>query len=47
MRVRDAAKLARLADAWKTKYDWPWTVRDGAVPSQTRWRFGKGREIPR
>ncbi len=30
VRVRDAAKLARLADAWKTKYDWHWTVRDGA-----------------
>lgn len=66
-RVRDKAKLQRLADMWKKKYDWNWTVRDdafvdaadgsvapvyevdptmafgfgkGAVPSQTRWRFG-------
>jgi len=29
-RVRDESKLQRVADVFKTKYDWPETVRDGA-----------------
>jgi nitroimidazol reductase NimA-like FMN-containing flavoprotein (pyridoxamine 5'-phosphate oxidase superfamily) len=28
-RVRDETLLSRLAAAWKSKYDWDWTVRDG------------------
>jgi general stress protein 26 len=30
VRVRDEALLTRLAAAWKSKYDWDWTVHDGA-----------------
>ena len=30
VRVRDEAKLQRLADMWKTKYGWLFSVRDGA-----------------
>lgn len=30
VRVRDKARLERLAGLWKTKYDWSWTVRNGA-----------------
>jgi general stress protein 26 len=29
-RVHDEALLGRLAAMWKSKYDWHWTVRDGA-----------------
>jgi general stress protein 26 len=30
VRVTDEALLRRLAEQWVTKYDWPFTVRDGA-----------------
>jgi nitroimidazol reductase NimA-like FMN-containing flavoprotein (pyridoxamine 5'-phosphate oxidase superfamily) len=29
VRVRDEARLHRLAGLWKSKYDWPYDVRDG------------------
>jgi len=29
VRVYDEAKLQLLAALWKSKYDWPWTVREG------------------
>jgi general stress protein 26 len=29
VRVSDEAKLKRLAGLWQSKYDWPWTVRNG------------------
>jgi hypothetical protein len=29
-RVRDAQRLARVAQAYRTKYDWPVTIHDGA-----------------
>jgi general stress protein 26 len=29
VRVTDEANLQRLADLWKSKYDWRWAVRDG------------------
>ena len=29
-KIRDEVKLQRLAEIWASKYDWPWTVKDGA-----------------
>jgi general stress protein 26 len=29
-KVHDEALLQRLAGIWQSKYDWPWTVKDGA-----------------
>jgi nitroimidazol reductase NimA-like FMN-containing flavoprotein (pyridoxamine 5'-phosphate oxidase superfamily) len=29
VQIRDEDKLRRLAGLWQTKFDWPWTVRDG------------------
>jgi pyridoxine/pyridoxamine 5'-phosphate oxidase len=54
VKVRDEAKLQRLADRYATKYDWHYTVRDGAFYSDagradvyevapvTAFGFGKG-----
>ncbi|MEX0681977.1 MAG: pyridoxamine 5'-phosphate oxidase family protein [Dehalococcoidia bacterium] len=29
VRVKDETTLQRLASLWESKYDWPWTVRNG------------------
>ena len=54
MRVSEEAKLQRLADTYASKYDWHYTVRDGAfygeggraevyeVAPTTAFGFGKG-----